>query len=227
MRVNDTDPTSGTDVLTDRVEEKRALPHAGFTDDIRVVPAIGQGKEEGILPSIAVAYAEADVFVVFHAQANRHSERLFPPAQSAICHSRLCELGGKRFLRAAKVIAVCSENRSPRRSVLCSLYPSGVLRSTVHNRERSIDGYKPVSMIESMSTTLEKEIQTFEKNKEKLLGEAKGRFVLIKDEDVVDDFGSYGDALSEGYKRFGNVEFLVKEVKEDEGVNFFTRSLNL
>ena len=90
-----------------------------------------------------------------------------------------------------------------------------------------IDGCRLVSMIESMSTTLKKEIQTFEKNKEKLLGEAKGRFVLIKDEDVVDDFGSYGDALSEGYKRFGNVEFLVKEVKEDEGVNFFTRSLNL
>jgi hypothetical protein len=58
------------------------------------------------------------------------------------------------------------------------------------------------------------------------IGEAKGRFVLIKDENVVGDFGSYEDALAEGYRRFGNVEFLVKEVKEDELVNFFTRSLH-
>ena len=77
-----------------------------------------------------------------------------------------------------------------------------------------------------MSTTLEKEIETFEKNKEKLLGEARGRFVLIKDDEIVGDFGSYDDALLEGYRQFGNVEFFVKEVREDEFVNFFTRPLH-
>jgi hypothetical protein len=78
-----------------------------------------------------------------------------------------------------------------------------------------------------MSATLKKEIETFEKNKEKLLGEARGRFVLIKGDEIVGDFGSYDDALLEGYRQFGNVEFFVKEVREDELVNFFTRPLNL
>lgn len=98
MRVNDTDPTPSTDVLTDRVEKKRALPHAGFTDDIRMVPAIGQGKEEGILPSISVAYAEADVFVIFHAQANRHSERLLPLTQSVHLSFTLVRVWRQTFL---------------------------------------------------------------------------------------------------------------------------------
>ena len=75
MRVNDTNPAPGTDVLTDRIEKKRALPYAGFANDIGMVPAIIQGKRERGVSPIAVAYAEADVFVVFHAQANRHSER--------------------------------------------------------------------------------------------------------------------------------------------------------
>ena len=39
-----------------------------------------------------------------------------------VIHASL-ESGDKRFLRAAKVIAVCSENRSRERSVLSSLYP--------------------------------------------------------------------------------------------------------
>ena len=70
---------------------------------------------------------------------------------------------------------------------------------------------------------LEQEIKTFEKNKETLLAEKKGRFVVIKGDNIISDFTSYDDALSDGYKRFGNTEFLVKQVLEHETVNFFTR----
>jgi hypothetical protein len=75
MRVNDTNPTPSTDVLTDRIEKERALPYAGFANDICMVSAIGQGKREGGISPIAVANAELYVLVVFHTQANRHSER--------------------------------------------------------------------------------------------------------------------------------------------------------
>jgi len=48
----------------------------GIDDDVGVVPAISQGKRErGSTSPIAVANAELYVLVVFHTQANRHSER--------------------------------------------------------------------------------------------------------------------------------------------------------
>lgn len=72
---------------------------------------------------------------------------------------------------------------------------------------------------------LEKELKTFDKRREQLLAEVKGRFVLIKGDDVLADFASYEGTLSEGYRRFGNEAFLVQQVKENDGLNFFTRSL--
>jgi hypothetical protein len=73
--------------------------------------------------------------------------------------------------------------------------------------------------------SLEQELKTYEKEKEKLLAEAKGKFVLIKGDKIIGVYASQEDALAEGYKRFGNEEFLVKEITEIEPVNFFTRPL--
>lgn len=70
---------------------------------------------------------------------------------------------------------------------------------------------------------LQTELNTFKKKKKELLTEAKGQFVLIKGTEIIDTFKSYEDALSEGYKRFGNAPFLVKEVSVVEEVNYFTR----
>jgi hypothetical protein len=59
----------------------------------------------------------------------------------------------------------------------------------------------------------------------------KDRYVLIKGDDVIADFESRGDALREGYKRFGHEAFLVKKVEEVEQVeqveqvNFLSRPL--
>ena len=76
-----------------------------------------------------------------------------------------------------------------------------------------------------MDGDLTKELQTYQAHREQLLQKAKGRFVLIKGDAIIGDFGSYDDALSQGYARFGNAVFLVKEVKEDETVNSFSRPL--
>ena len=74
---------------------------------------------------------------------------------------------------------------------------------------------------------LEQELKTYEKEKEKLLKEARGKFVLIKGSEIIGVYTSQEDALAEGYKRFGNQEFLVKEITEVEPVNFFTRPLRV
>jgi hypothetical protein len=52
-----------------------------------------------------------------------------------------------------------------------------------------------------------------------------GREDVIKGDRVVADFESRGDALREGYKRFGHEAFLVKKVEEVEEVNFLRRAL--
>jgi len=59
---------------------------------------------------------------------------------------------------------------------------------------------------------LEKESATFEKNRDRLVGEALGRFVLIKDEDIHGIFDNEADAIRAGYEAFGNVPFLVKMI---------------
>ena len=68
---------------------------------------------------------------------------------------------------------------------------------------------------------LAEEYQTYKSHKDELLVKAEGKFVLIKDHEVVDAFSSYDDALKDGLKRFGNVPFLIKQVTREEDVNFF------
>lgn len=70
---------------------------------------------------------------------------------------------------------------------------------------------------------LKQELKTFQEKKNELLTEAKDKFALIKQNKVLGTFSTYEDALAEGYKRFGNTAFLVKQVSEVEEVNYFTR----
>lgn len=68
---------------------------------------------------------------------------------------------------------------------------------------------------------LKKEYQTYLEHKDELLAKSEGKFVLIKDTKIIDVYSSYEDALKEGFKRFGNVPFLVKEIQREEEINFF------
>jgi hypothetical protein len=69
---------------------------------------------------------------------------------------------------------------------------------------------------------LEKEKATYEMNHAQLLGEHKGKFVVIKDDRIIDVFSSIDDALKHGYDLFGNEPFLVKQVTEVEVPQNFT-----
>ena len=50
------------------------------------------------------------------------------------------------------------------------------------------------------------------------LREHRGQFVLIKGDDVVGIFPDRSTALEDGYRRFGIVSFLVREITDSEPV---------
>ncbi len=76
-----------------------------------------------------------------------------------------------------------------------------------------------------MEKLLEKELQTYETHKDELIGKAKGKFALIKDDQVIDVFDTKIDAIRQGYERFGNVPFLVKQIVEFDVPQNFTSNL--
>ena len=59
---------------------------------------------------------------------------------------------------------------------------------------------------------LAKELASFERHRDELLGSAPNKYVLIHDEEVVGTYESESDAINEGYRKFGNVPFLVKHI---------------
>lgn len=65
-------------------------------------------------------------------------------------------------------------------------------------------------------TCLSEELATFEKNHERLLATAEGRFTLIKGRKVCGTYDSQSDAIAEGCRLFGPVPFLVKQVVKIE-----------
>lgn len=71
---------------------------------------------------------------------------------------------------------------------------------------------------------LEKEIATFNRLRDELAPHA-GKFVLIHDDQLVDYFSSYDDAIKAGYKQFGLAPFLVKQIAVFEQVHVVTRLL--
>lgn len=77
-----------------------------------------------------------------------------------------------------------------------------------------------------MPDVLDREMKTYEREKDELLGRAAGKFVLIHEDQVVGEYESQADAIAEGYRRFGNVPFLVKRIEEYESpINFLSRRI--
>lgn len=72
---------------------------------------------------------------------------------------------------------------------------------------------------------LSKEIKTFNENKEVLLREKVGKFVLIKGSEIIDTYDSQNDAIKVGIDKFGNAPFLVKKIAEIEETQNFTSNL--
>jgi hypothetical protein len=69
---------------------------------------------------------------------------------------------------------------------------------------------------------LEKELATYQ-SKLSELKENEGKFVLIHGAEVIDVYGTYEDAVREGYTRFKFEPFLVKQIQSLEQIQFITR----
>ena len=68
---------------------------------------------------------------------------------------------------------------------------------------------------------LETELRTFESNRPQLVVQAEGQFALVHDAQIIGTYASKTDAINEGYRRLGNVPFLIKQVtKLDLPQNF-------
>ena len=79
-----------------------------------------------------------------------------------------------------------------------------------------------------MATLLDAELQTYEKNRESLLGSAEGKFVLIKGDQIIGVYESKMDAINQGYRQLGHVPFLVKQVlKVETPLNFLSNRLGV
>ena len=71
---------------------------------------------------------------------------------------------------------------------------------------------------------LERELETYRNNLPRLL-ESEGKFVLIHNSEVIDVYGTYEDALKEGYAKFRLEPFLVKQIESVEQAHFISRML--
>jgi hypothetical protein len=71
---------------------------------------------------------------------------------------------------------------------------------------------------------LEREIDTYRRKLPELLAD-KGKFVVIHGEDVVGVYGTFDEALREGYERFGDEPFLARLIREVEPIPYTPRAL--
>jgi len=70
------------------------------------------------------------------------------------------------------------------------------------------------------------ELKTYGQHRDELLGTAEGKFALIHEDQVIGVYDSKPDAIAQGYERFGNVPFLVKQVlKVETPQNFVSNHL--
>lgn len=65
---------------------------------------------------------------------------------------------------------------------------------------------------------LEREFRFFQSKLEEWLKNYRGKFVLIKGEELIDVFSTFEDAYKEGVKRYGNQPFFIKKVDEEEHI---------
>ena len=70
----------------------------------------------------------------------------------------------------------------------------------------------PTHGVPVMPEPLEREIATYERERQHLESEHHGKFVLIHGDEVVDVYDSFPRAAEEGTTRFGSDPFLVRQI---------------
>lgn len=77
-----------------------------------------------------------------------------------------------------------------------------------------------------MAELLEKEMTTYEQQRELFLQKQKGKYVLIHEDKVLGFFDTEKDAIDTGFDRLGYVPFLVKRIEAvDVPLSFVSAAL--
>lgn len=63
-----------------------------------------------------------------------------------------------------------------------------------------------------MPVYLVDELKVFQSIEKELIASHPGKYVLIKDQKTVGTYDSQSNAISEGYSRFGNAPFFIKQI---------------
>lgn len=67
---------------------------------------------------------------------------------------------------------------------------------------------------------LSRENAAYDKVREQLLRDHRGKIALIHDDEVVGIFATVDEALLQGYRRFGLVRMVAREITADEGPEY-------
>jgi hypothetical protein len=78
-----------------------------------------------------------------------------------------------------------------------------------------------------MAVALERELTTFQRELPRLLQEGnRGRFALVREDNVHSIWPTVDEALTAGYANFGLEPFLVKEITDHETPQYFSRNVS-
>jgi hypothetical protein len=76
--------------------------------------------------------------------------------------------------------------------------------------------------MQGASHVLETELKTYDEHRAELLGSAEGKYVLIHDREIAGIYDAKMDAINDGYRKYGSVAFLVKQILRIEVPEDFT-----
>ena len=77
----------------------------------------------------------------------------------------------------------------------------------------------------AIDKALEKEYQFYLSQSDEWKKQNHGKWVIIKDQKIVDIYTTYEDTFKKGIEKFGNIQFLIHQVGSEERVNYNTFSL--
>ena len=77
-----------------------------------------------------------------------------------------------------------------------------------------------------MSVLLQREYKFYLDHLREFMPGHLNQFVLIKEDNAVDFFNSYEEALKCGLEKFGNVPFFLRVIREVEETHFFQQGLS-
>jgi hypothetical protein len=84
-------------------------------------------------------------------------------------------------------------------------------------RQSRLAACREIAM-QDVTKILERELATYAANRERLLEEHEGRYVLIHGDEIYATFVDQQDAFNAGYREWGNVPFLVQKILKTEEV---------